>query len=615
MTNRTTKIRCVTQNCQAFNSIEDEFCHQCSTPIVKNYLWIKGELTNKYKIGELINERFLLSYPQIVLDLNPALVIDTPQVIPKDIKVYLKLFSHRLHLPQVYGYLSYPEQAWLLEYETVPINAKGKLTYPKFFPSIQSCLSKVSALRQINWLWQIANLWIPLAQQKALSSFFLTNNIRVNGGIVKLIELKRDRKESTPTLQNLGHLWNSWLPLFNPVIHDLLTKIIFSLQQNLFTDIEQLLAVLDQILYILGNNYYQRQYQVITATDTGTKKPNNEDACYPPPNQLIEAQRGFETLSIVCDGLGGQDAGEVASNLAVNIINLKISSYYQYSEKRTLEKKHWTPSLDAENIYRAVAEANNQITQLNDTEKRNKKQRMGTTANVGMALAHEIYLANVGDSRTYWITSNSCHQVTLDDDIATKKVQQGEELYRSISATPKGGVLLQALGMEYSDKLNIHLKRLILDEDSVFLLCSDGLSDLNRVEQYWYSEIRPLIQHKADLPTVAKNLMDIGINKNGYDNISLALLYCQVQKREKVERPNELSWKYLATVIPNLPQPRDSDTKIFSRQWISSPVNIIIFIIIVLFCGGGAFWWWNQQQSSEEQSQENIQYLGFAEKA
>ena len=57
---------------------------------------------------------------------------------------------------------------------------------------------------------------------------------------------------------------------------------------------------------------------------------------------------------------------------------------------------------------------------------------MGTTATVALALAHEVYLAYVGDSRIYWITNKSCHQVSLDDDVATKKVKQGSEARRLI---------------------------------------------------------------------------------------------------------------------------------------------------------------------------------------
>lgn len=77
---------------------------------------------------------------------------------------------------------------------------------------------------------------------------------------------------------------------------------------------------------------------------------------------------------------------------------------------------------------------------------------MGTTVVTSMAIAHEIYFANVGDSRIYWITKDGCHQVTVDDDLATKEVRMGSGLYRLVSANPRTGALLQALGMESSKK-------------------------------------------------------------------------------------------------------------------------------------------------------------------
>ena len=291
--------------------------------------------------------------------------------------------------------------------------------------------------------------------------------------------------------------------------------------------------------------------------------------------------------------------------MAIDIINQTISDNYRHVDKKTPEQRNWNPSVDIENIYKAISEANNQITKLNNAEKRSRKQRMCTTATMGIALAHEVYLANVGDSRTYWITLNGCHQISIDDDIATTQVVKGNELYRSISATPKGGALLQALGMEFSHKLKIHVNRLIVDEDSVFLLCSDGLSDLDRVEQYWHSEIRPLIQHKTHLEDVVKSLMDIGINKNGHDNISLALLYCEVQERDHLDQSNQLSWKYLRSIIPDLPKPKEIKIQLFSLTWISS-FKIIIFSIILLLCGGIGLWWWSQQEESSDQHSSHI---------
>ena len=575
--------------------------------MVKKYLWIKDELNQNYPIGELIEQRYLLCHPKTVIDTRPDIINPTPTEIPDEIKPYLRLFSHRLHLPQIYSYLKFSEIIWFLEYESVPIDSQGKLVYPKFFPSIQSSFSDVSALRQMNWLWQIVQLWKPLSKQKTLSSLFIADNIRVDGSIVKLIELKLDQ-DCEPHLEHLGELWSTWLEHIHPQIKDIIEKIILSLQQNLITDINELLNILDQTIYILGNNFYDRNYQLITSTDVGRARKNNEDSCYPTVDKLKKTTRGLETLTIVCDGLGGQDKGEVASELAINTINRTIQNSYKETLQMTIYNKDWTPLIDAGKLYKAISEANNEILKINRSEKRERRRRMGTTATIAMALAHEAYLANVGDSRIYWITQKTCHQVSIDDDVATKKVKQGEDLYRAIAANPKAGALLQALGMSESQNLQIHIRRLILDENAVFLLCSDGLSDYDRVEQYWRSEIRPIITGKIDIETASKNLMKIAMEKNGHDNITIALLYCQIKEKEEPENAQELSWKYLNEIIPELPHPQSKNKFVSNilKTKKSSQIQTIIVAIGIIIAAGIGVWYFNTQKSSNNNIDNDI---------
>ncbi len=607
MNKRKINIRCVNKKCKTLNSIEEKFCHRCNTPVVKKYLWIKGELSKDYPIGELIEDRYLLCYPKTVLDTKPDVINPTPDDIPDEIKPYLRLFSHRLHLPQIYSYLKFPETIWFLEHESVPIDSQGRLVYPKFFPSIESNLSGVSALRQLNWLWQIVQLWKPLEKQKALSSLFIAENIRVDGSIVKLIELKLDQEDCVPHLDHLGELWSAWLPYIAPQIKDIVEKIILSLQQNLIKDVDELLNILDQTIYILGNNFYDRHYQLITATDVGKARKNNEDCCYPPVDELKQTKKGLETLTIVCDGLGGQDKGEVASELAINVINRSIKNSYKETLQMTIYNKDWTPLIDAGKLYKAISEANTEILKINKSEKREKRRRMGTTATIGMALAHEAYLANVGDSRIYWITQKTCHQVSIDDDVATRKVKQGEDLYRAIAADPKAGALLQALGMSDSQHLRVHIRRFILDENAVFLLCSDGLSDYDRVEQYWRSELRPIITGKVDLETASKNLMKIAMEKNGHDNITIALLYCQVKEKDEPENAQELSWKYLNEIIPELPHPQSKNKFVSNilKTKKSSQIQILIVAIGVIIATAIGVWFFTSQKSSNNDTIEN----------
>jgi len=602
MTNRITQIRCVNKRCKNLNSLEDNFCHKCETPLVKRYLKIVGKLSKEYKIGDAIASRFLVCYSDIVLDTKPYLAPYSPDSLPSEVIPYLKLFSHRLHLPQVYSFLKDETETWLLEYENIPLNSHGKLIYPQLFPLLEKNISQASALRQINWLWQMTQLWKPLATQKVLSSFFDSNNLRVNGGIIKFIDLKSDQ-ELTPSLKNLADLWLSWVEFFDPLIKDIIIKIILSIHQNLINTPDKLLAILDQVVYLLGNNYYRRKFSLITATDAGKKRGNNEDSCYPPVDKLKETRSGIDTLVMVCDGLGGQKSGEVASNLAIDIIQKELNNSYQKTLRETLNNKNWIPLIDAVKIHNAISKANDQINHINNQEKRLDRARMGTTVVTGMAIAHEIYIGNVGDSRIYWITKDGCHQITVDDDLATKEVRMGCGLYRLVSANPRTGALLQALGMESSKKLKVHIRRFIIDEDSVFLLCSDGLSDYERVEQYWQSEILPIITEGVSVETACKKMIDIGLKKNGHDNITVALLQCQIETRQPDKKEGELSWRYLTEIMPDLPQPKldKSLLKNTSPQPKLSQKNMI-FIALILICFAVGIWFLFQNKSSQNKS-------------
>lgn len=613
MSNSIVKIQCVNKRCQTTNLLENTFCSKCKTPIVKRYLRIEGNSEKDYKVEELINDRFLLWDSNIVIDTKPDVPLLFPDTVPENIVPYLKLFSHRLHIPQIYGFLDDSFQQYLLEYESIPLDDQGHLIHPELFPSLELSLSKSSSLRQVSWLWQIILLWTPLAKQKVLSSLFHPNNIRVGSGIIKLQELITDN-DSSPTFKDLGNLWEHWITKFDPLIQEVMGKIILSLQENLLEEPSQLLAILDQILYILGNNYYQRKFKLITLTDVGKKRKNNEDYCYPSINSLKETNSGIDTLTIVCDGLGGQEKGEIASHLAIEIMQKELEQDYKKTLKETLNNKHWTPLIDSKKILKAISKANDTITNINNKEKRKDRERMGTTVVMAMAIAHEAYFAYVGDSRIYWITQDSCHQVTVDDDLATREVRLGYGFYRQLINNPQTGALLQALGMESSRKLKVHIRRFVLDEDSVFLLCSDGLSDFERVEQYWKSEVLPIIRQEIDVEEGAKKILEMGLERNGHDNITIALLQCSIEAKTPEDYEGKLTWEYLEEIIPDLPQPQGK--LILNKTNIKQPLSsidlplskstLIIIISSIILIIGLVIWQQNKTSQNKSLNQDQI---------
>lgn len=135
-----------------------------------------------------------------------------------------------------------------------------------------------------------------------------------------------------------------------------------------------------------------------------------------------------------------------------------------------------------------------------------------------------------GDSRAYWITADYCQQLTLDDDVATREVRLGRALYREALKRPDAGALTQALGTRDGELLHPTIGRLIVEEDGLLLLCSDGLSDRNLVEQSWKEFAKPVLKGKLSTEAAVQSWINLANEKNGHDNTSVVLTCCLVSK-------------------------------------------------------------------------------------
>jgi protein phosphatase len=268
-----------------------------------------------------------------------------------------------------------------------------------------------------------------------------------------------------------------------------------------------------------------------TLTDTGPRRERNEDACYPPSGTVVTMPPQDSALAIVCDGIGGHQGGNIASNLAIETIYQQLGEVTDLTVRlRSPTTEHpLEPSRILAILDDAVAVANDKISDRNDGEHRQARQRMGTTLVMALPVGHEMYLTHVGDSRAYWVTREGCYQVTLDDDLASREVRLGYAVYREAVGNSGAGSLIQALGMSGSSSLHPTSQRFILDEEGIFLLTSDGLSDFDRVEDYWQTEILPILTGEDDIISVANKLVELANTKNGHDNVTLALIHYKVQ--------------------------------------------------------------------------------------
>lgn len=556
-----TTLQCQNLTCLTPNPLTNKFCEKCGTPLVKRYLWMPGDwVKTYYRIGDLVDDRYLVVQPNVVLDTQPAQAPRAPDEPPTEIAPYLKLFPQRLHVPQIYGYIPSPDERlpmdlWLFEYGTVPLDSEGELLYPGLLPLFTEEWPKADALGQIHRLWQLARLWQPLQKKTVVSSLLDPSLLRVNGRLVQLLELKPD-EPPVPRLSDLGRLWSDWIPGAAEEVRDFLDALCQKLRSGEIDRVETLIASLDRALAHYGRSR-TRVYDLFTCTDTGPTRDHNEDACYPPPDRAVTVDRDGTPIAIVCDGIGGQDGGEIAAGLAIETL-----------EQALVSDKPLPVGDDPDTIFRSLERAiritNDTISQRNDSEHRRERQRMGTTVVMNLARAHEMYVAHVGDSRVYWITTNSCHQVTVDDDLASREVKLGYLLYRDAVQYPNAGALVQALGMSGANHLHPTVQRFILDEDCVFLLCSDGLSDYDRVEQYWDSEILPLLTGEKTVAEVGTRLLELANRKNGHDNATIALIHCHLQPAD--EPPVPLCGSDIEVTFPDETFGEREDTLDTARQ-------------------------------------------------
>ncbi|MEL6459814.1 MAG: protein phosphatase 2C domain-containing protein [Cyanobacteria bacterium J06621_15] len=601
MENDAATLYCPNELCQAANPLTHKFCQRCSTPLPKIYLWAVADGLAVGNSGELLQERYLILEHNVLLDTKPGILPEIPeQQKLDDIKSYLRLIPYRLHVPQVYGLLSLEmgnttKEIILLEKPPLILNESP--TKVQLCKELANATKNASSLRQLNWLWQISQLWQPLASAGVASSLLSENLIRVEGSIVRLLELTSDG-ENRPKLAALGDFWqNKLLKSAKPAIRNFMSEVCRLLIEGEIHSSEQLTAILDKGLTSLSE-FNKININVFALTDTGPSRQRNEDSCYPQSGTTISKPPEKSALTIVCDGIGGHEGGDVASRTAIETIQSSVAQLASLPEDRI------NPSLLLADLEQAAAFANDKISQLNDSENRQGRQRMGTTVVMALPIAHEMYITHVGDSRAYLITRNNCHQITLDDDVASREVRLGYAVYRDAVGQAASGSLVQALGMNASSALHPTAQRFILDEDCVFLLCSDGLSDFDRVEQYWETEILPLLNNNSDVASVTKQLLEIANNQNGHDNVTIACMHCQAKYSEpKSELEASLAdiasipvadSSHLAAVTQNLPNQK---TQVISEKAGSKGLKLpLMFGIIALLtvAGGSLGYVWRQ---------------------
>jgi PPM family protein phosphatase len=259
--------------------------------------------------------------------------------------------------------------------------------------------------------------------------------------------------------------------------------------------------------------------RIFARTDVGQVREHNEDNFLVADlsrgtRGLLDANRASElgplgSLFAVCDGMGGAAAGEVASQLAVDILY----------EKMTEGQSEGTPALRddlARRLVRSVEVAGLRIFQEAKADR--SRRGMGTTVTAAALVDDHLFLAQVGDSRGYILRNGELVLVTRDQSLVNQLIEAGQLTEEEAETFEHNNIILQALGT--SDSVQVDLTYTELLRGDVLMLCSDGLSGMLRAE-----EMRELLQSTQDPLEQCKLLIDRANQAGGHDNITVIAVH------------------------------------------------------------------------------------------
>jgi PPM family protein phosphatase len=234
-------------------------------------------------------------------------------------------------------------------------------------------------------------------------------------------------------------------------------------------------------------------YTAAAATDRGRKRPSNEDAF------------GFSIengVYVVCDGMGGAAAGEIASSIAVEEMLRLFSSR---AEEALM------PSIAEE----AITAANKAV--FTRAQRNENLSGMGTTL-VGLVVRERnVWVLNIGDSRCYRLRERRLEQLTLDHSLVEEQVRLGRMTAAEALRSPLKNVITRAVGTQ--SHVTADVLELKVEAGDLFLLCSDGLT-----RELPDSTIESILSVESPLQELCTRLVNSAKKAGGHDNITCILV-------------------------------------------------------------------------------------------
>ncbi len=242
--------------------------------------------------------------------------------------------------------------------------------------------------------------------------------------------------------------------------------------------------------------------EIVCASDKGMVRPGNEDAVH------IDAAGGFAVLA---DGMGGHAAGEVASRLAVDEIRAELESALPHLDIDAIA----SADALAEDLRFAARRANACI--LTSARRVREHEGMGATLVLAVMGARRIFIGHLGDSRAYRLRGGHLEPLTRDHSWVDEQISQGTLQIDALLDARLRNIVTRALGID--DEIDLEVSQHDVQPDDLYLLCSDGLSDMLDDP-----EIEALLNQPGELAAKASRLIAQANRNGGRDNVSVILM-------------------------------------------------------------------------------------------
>lgn len=241
-------------------------------------------------------------------------------------------------------------------------------------------------------------------------------------------------------------------------------------------------------------------YTFFTKTDPGLARENNEDSV-----AVDETTR----LAVLADGMGGYNAGEIASGMATAFIKSEMTRWLTEAGK-TAKIKEIRRALEicVENANRSIYNAASSNAQYSG---------MGTTLVVGVFQGAKLVLGHIGDSRCYRLRAGEFTQITRDHSLLQEQIDAGLLTVEQAATSTYKNLVTRALGVD--DTVMLELNEYDVEVGDIYLMCSDGLSDM--VED---PEIGSVLLGQQSMDQMAEQLVAVANDHGGRDNISVLLV-------------------------------------------------------------------------------------------